>query len=132
MARGDFAPEPWASRMTEKGLVNPRTGKPSMRELAGAAGLAPATVQRLIGATATGSGHRNTPDTKTINKLAQALELSTDTIRDWFAIEGEDWEPPSGMNVLTQDDLMTVDAVILRLIAMRRQLNTQADQLAAV
>ncbi|WP_329405492.1 hypothetical protein OG563_26890 [Nocardia vinacea] len=127
MARGKTAAEPWASAMIAKGYTNPRTGEPSMRLLAEAADLGPATVHRLIGGE---SGI--TPDPRTIRKIAAALDQPVRIIREWLAVDGVGWQPPAGMDILTAEDVEALDAIIARLIKMRRKINEQDDKLASV
>lgn len=119
MARGEIAPEPWATAMVEAGHINPVNGKPSMVALAKAAGLGPATVQRYIGNT----DQHSQPDPNTVSKLARALAVPATKVGEWLGTASKVWTPPPGMSALTDGDIAAVEAMIGQLVSAREALH---------
>ncbi|KZM72288.1 helix-turn-helix domain-containing protein [Nocardia terpenica] len=122
MARGELAPEPWASEMKAAGLVSPRTGDPSIKQLAEASGLGPSTVHRIV----TGKNNTSMPGASTITKLAEALNIEPETV---YARLGGIGKLPgktkslevAGMDILESADWVALEIITKRLVAQRRR-----------
>ncbi|MGW4240996.1 hypothetical protein [Nocardia sp. NPDC004722] len=132
MARGELAPEPWASEMVAAGHVSPRTKLPSITQLAGAADLGPSTVHRLI----TGKGHQGQPEAATVTKLATALKIDPEVVYARLGGTGafQRQKPKSlevaGMDILEQGDWVVLEAVTKRLVHQRRRvIQAEAEKL---
>lgn len=122
MARGELAPEPWASEMVAAGFVSPRTGAASLKQLAEAAGLGPSTVHRLL----SDRGNRGTPDARTVTKLADALGLEAETVWARLGVEGGRSTVPKtldvqGLDILETADWTAIETVARRLVSQRRR-----------
>ncbi|MFC9995661.1 helix-turn-helix domain-containing protein [Nocardia sp. NPDC127526] len=122
MARGELAPEPWASEMKAAGLVSPRTGEASIKQLAEAAGLGPSTVHRIV----TGKNNTSTPGSDTITKLAAALGIEPETVyKRVGGIGALPTKPKSlqvaGMDILESADWAALEVLTKRLVAQRRR-----------
>lgn len=117
MARGrDPVPEPWASEMIAKGFVTPGGASASATALAEAAGIGATTANRIVRGTST---HR--PDSGTIERLANALGIEPDVIRDRLDAPAPiDWELPAGIELLDAADIAALNAVIKRMVAHQR------------
>lgn len=124
MARGKVN-EPWASVLIERGFVDPRTNKPSLVALSTTAGVGPSTISRVL-------AHQIQPSPKTIEKIANALDVNDDQVRAWLAesvpaeVTAVDWKPPRAIAELAPEDFATLDAMIQQMaknrIAARRKL----------
>jgi hypothetical protein len=105
-------PEPWASRMVQRGLTR-RDGQPNISALARSAGVAVETARRVVH----GVG---IADAGTVAALATVLGDDIAGWLDWRA-EGLDvWEPPSESRLLNREEREVLDRLV-RLMVMDRR-----------
>lgn len=111
MGTPHLVPEPWASRMVERGLVR-ADGAPNMSMLARRAGIAVETARRAI----LGIG-RASPDT-----VARLVEHLGPEAQDWLGqkVDLGPYEPPSEAALLTQRERWVLDQLI-RVIAVHHR-----------
>lgn len=115
-------PEPWASRMLEVGLIDPRPGydpKPSYRALSDKAGLNVGTVSRLI----SGKKDPRRASPETLSSMAKALQIPVTEMREWFQFEenslGDQYIPPPTSRLLTTKERSIIDDMIHALVRNR-------------
>lgn len=105
-------PEPWASRMVQRGLTR-RDGRPNISALARSAGVAVETARRVVH----GVG---IADAGTVAALATVLGDDIAGWLDWRA-EGLDvWEPPSESRLLTREEREVLDRLVRLMVIDRR------------
>lgn len=112
----DEIQEPWASAMAAANIGDPRNGRPSMRNLAEAAGVAPETVRRAI----TGKG---TASQATLGAISRALRVDVRLVSQWAGQAREvrrQYQPPDEAHLLDEHERKAVDQVI-RLLAKKRK-----------
>ena len=108
--------EPWASAMRDRGIGDPRNGRPSVRALAIAAGVAPETVRRML----TGLGSASQAS---VQAVADALGKDVRTVNEWVGQTRsvrKPYSPPNEAHLLTDAERAAVDLMI-RTIAKARE-----------
>ncbi|MFI8976841.1 helix-turn-helix domain-containing protein [Nocardia asteroides] len=102
--------------MIAKGFVTPGGSAPSATALAEAAGIGATTANRIVRGTST---HK--PDSGTIERLAGALGVHVDVIRERLTVPAStSWELPAGTELLDAADRAALNSVIKRMIDMKR------------
>lgn len=105
--------EPWASAFRRVGAVNPRTGEPSLRQLAAMTGVHATSLSRIIG------GPTQKPDAEIVAKIAAALEVDFSTVARWLGLKWErfeQWVPPKEAALLTRTQREALAALILSIV----------------
>lgn len=108
--------EPWASALKKAGFVNPRTGEPSMSSLAREAGVHISTLTKIV------NGTTRSPETDTVTKVADALEVPFVTVAQWIGLawtDTEPYEPPKESALLNARERLAVTEIIRCMVAER-------------
>ena len=98
-------PEPWATRMVERGFTDPRYAqdRPSMSRLAESLDIHTSTVSAAIRGT-----RRTSPET--VVALAEALG---DDVAEWLGVEYHGkWQPPPASSLLTDRQRKAIEELI--------------------
>lgn len=117
-------PEPWASRMVDRGFTDPRysTDIPSLSRLAEACGMHTSTISSAI----KGTGRK--PSAATVVALTRVLG---DDVAEWLGEErATAWEPPAESSLLTDRQRKAVEEII-RAMTERREDVRNDDRSAA-
>jgi hypothetical protein len=129
VARRDV-PEPWASAMAERGLIDPHRTEavPSIRALAEQADVAPETVRRMVW------GER-VPDPATVQAVAEALGVDSRKVADWVGqvrSVRRPYQAPSEANLLNDDEQDAITQLIRVMTAGRKRVEQQGAQGATI
>lgn len=118
--------EPWASALEDAGFIDPVKGRPSVRQLAKAVDVSPATLHRAVA----GQFVRRGLSVETTAKVAAALGKSFDEIQSWLnAAMGEDlgrsgvganWKPPGEIAYLDKEDIQVLEIMIFQLAKRKK------------
>lgn len=103
-------------------------GRPSMRQLADRAGLAPETVRRLV------FGYVD-PDAETVNAVATALGRDVREVWAWVGDRrtvAEPYQPPAEADLLDERERKALDEVIRLLAASKRKAGEHGGDTAAI
>lgn len=99
-------PEPWATRMVERGYTDRRSGGqgPGMGALAEATGLHTSTISEAING-------RRTPSPKTVNELVDKLG---EDVAEWLGVKYfGPWTPPAAVTALTRRQRKALEELIV-------------------
>lgn len=116
-------PEPWASRMVERGFTDPRYNddRPSLSALRDASGVHVSTISNAI------RGKR-TPSAGTISALVAVLG---DDVAGWLgSVAVSPWTPPAEASLLTDRQRKAVEEIIRAMTEHRQEVGNDARSAA--
>lgn len=108
-------PEPWASAMLKAGIVDPRYGRPSWRQLARKVDVHPSTITAMV------DSERST-DVETIAAVARELRVPIATITGWIGETrkvGDLYDPPAESRFLSKGEKDALTTLIKQIVAAK-------------
>lgn len=104
----------WFPAFKKAGMVDPRTGEPSLQALSRETGIHPSSLSRIV------TGRTKAPRLSTVQAIAGALNTDVVTVASWvgmtWANAPETWEPPEEAALMTARQREIVEELIRQLV----------------
>lgn len=104
----------WFPAFKKAGMVDPRTGEPSLQALSRETGIHPSSLSRIV------TGRTKTPRLATVQSIAKALDTDVVTVAGWIGITWanapEAWEPPEESALMSPRQREVVEELIRQLV----------------
>ncbi|WP_408925902.1 helix-turn-helix domain-containing protein [Corynebacterium sp. YSMAA1_1_F7] len=104
----------WFTAFKKAGMVDPRTGEPSLQALSRETGVHPSSLSRIV------TGRTKAPRLATVQAIAKALNTDVITVAGWigmtWASAPEVWEPPEEAALMNTRQREIVEELIRQLV----------------